>query len=96
MPLSALEQAKRITTEGLSFRIPEERGLFPPRDVANAFFACGYDDRPQEQVLEWAPFELSEDQYQTLLEWWQATHPGTRVDRLGVRGPDFSAWFSAC
>ncbi|GMU20106.1 MAG: hypothetical protein AMXMBFR13_02060 [Phycisphaerae bacterium] len=95
MASSVLPLAKRIVTKGLSFRIPEERGVFPPRDVANAFFACGYDDLPEEEVLEWEPFELSEGEYRALLAWWQVTHPGARVDRLSVRGSDFSRWFTA-
>ena len=90
----ALRQAKRIATRGLSFRIPAEAGLFPPRDVANSFFACGYDDLPDEEVLEWEPLELSEDEYRALFEWWQVTHPEARVERLGSRGPGFSRWFS--
>jgi len=88
------EEAKRIVTDGLSFRIPAERGLFPPRDVANAFFGCGYDDRPGEQILEWAPFCLSEEEYAALLAWWRSAHHGARVERLGVDGADFSRWFS--
>ena len=79
----------------MSFRISAERGLFPPRDVANSFFACGYDDLPDEEVLEWEPFELSEDEYRSLFEWWEATHPGSRIDRLGLRQAEFSLWFSA-
>ena len=95
MASAELEQAKRIATDGLSFRIPAERGLFPPRDVANSFFACGYDDRAEEAVLEWEPFELSEDEYRAFWDWWQATHAAARVDRLGVPGSDFRAWFAA-
>jgi len=34
-------------------------------------------------------------EYDALLAWWRETHPGARVDRLGVRGPDFSRWFCA-
>ena len=95
MAFTALQEAKRIATEGLSFTIPADSGLFPPRDVANAFFACGYDDLPREQVLEWEPFALTADEYRYLLEWWRAGHPGSRVARLGVRGADFSRWFTA-
>jgi hypothetical protein len=93
----SLQQAKRIATEGQSFRIPAAAGVFPPRDIANAFFACGYDDRrdDDEAVFEWEPFELTEEEYQALLEWWQVEHPGAHVDRLAVPDADFSPWFSA-
>ena len=97
MAPSALQQAKRIATEGLSFKIPAAAGVFPPRDVANAFFACGYDDTGggEEDVMRWEPFELTEDEYWALLEWWQIEHPGASVDRLGLEGSDFSPWFTA-
>jgi hypothetical protein len=95
MTSPALQQAKRIVTEGMSFRIATNAGTFPPRDVANLFFACGYDDLPAEEVLKWEPFELTEHEYQALLGWWQVTHPGARVDRLGMTGADFSRWFTA-
>jgi hypothetical protein len=94
MAISSLEQAKRIASDGLTFRIPAERGLFPPRDVANAFFACGYDDLPGEDVLEWEPFDLSEEDYDALLAWWRSIHREARVERLGVDGADFSRWFT--
>jgi hypothetical protein len=89
-----LEEAKRIAAGGLSFRIPAGQGLFPPRDVANAFFGCGYDDLPRDDVLEWEPFSLSAEDFDALLGWWRLTHPEARVDRLGVVGADFSRWFS--
>ena len=97
MTPSALQQAKRVATEGLSFAIPAAAGVFPPRDVANAFFACGYDDtgHGEEDVMCWEPFELTADEYRALVEWWQVEHPGACVDRLGLPGPDFSPWFSA-
>ena len=46
-------------------------------------------------MLKWEPFELAEAEYRALLEWWQVGHPGTRVDRLGINGSDFSRWFAA-
>src|SRR5688572_297543 len=95
MDSPALQQARRIAAEGLSFRIPAEGTVFPPRDVANAFFACGYDDLPDEQVIEWEPFELTPEEYRALLEWWREKHPKARVERLGLRGSNFSRWFSA-
>ena len=97
MASTALRQAKLVATEGQSFGIPAGAGVFPPRDVANAFFACGYDDRwdDDEAVLEWEPFELTEGEYRALLEWWQIDHPGARADRLGLPAADFSPWFSA-
>jgi hypothetical protein len=93
--MSQLERAMHIAATGLTFRIAESSKLFPPRDIANAFFACGYDDLPAEQVLEWEPFRLAEDEYRALLEWWLTKHPGALVNRLGVADPDFSRWFGA-
>jgi hypothetical protein len=94
MAPSPFEQAKRIASDGLSFRISAENDLFPPRDVANAFFGCGYDDLPGEDVLEWEPFHLSEEEYVALLAWWRSMRPEARVERLGVNAADFSRWFS--
>ncbi len=93
-----LDQAKHIATVGLTFRIPAEWGLFPPRDVANAFFGCGYDDLPDGNVLEWKPFGLPADDYAALLTWWQSVHPAARVERLGLDdGAEFPRWFArAC
>lgn len=95
MAASPLDQAKLIACDGLTFQIAAESGVFPPRDVANAFFECGRDDLPGEGVLEWRPFTLSEGEYHSLLSWWRQTHPEARVDRLGVQGADFSRWFAA-
>ncbi len=92
---SPLMLARRIATEGLSFRIPRGRGLFLPRDIANAFFACGHDDLPNQDVLEWPPFTLSEEDYRSFFAWWKVSHPDARIDRLGVRGADFASWFRA-
>jgi hypothetical protein len=96
MAPSPIQQAKWIVTEGLSFTIAAAAGLFPPRDVANSFFACGCDDRRgnDESVLEWKPFQLAEDEYRMLVEWWQMEHPDARVERLGLPESDFSPWFS--
>lgn len=89
-----LDQAKHIATVGITFRIPAERGLFPPRDVANAFFGCGYDDLPSEDVLEWEPFSLPEDDYAALFVWWQSVHPDASVQRLGLdEAANFPQWF---
>jgi hypothetical protein len=89
-----LREAKRIASQGLSFQIPANAGCFPPRDVPNAFFACGYDDLPNRGILDWKPFRLSESEYQALLAWWQLSHPEARAARLRLRGSDFSRWFS--
>src|SRR4051794_21482851 len=96
MASTALQQAKLVATEGQSFRIPAAAGVFPPRDVANAFFACGYDDRRDDDdaVLEWEPFELTEDEYRALRVWWQIDHPSAGVDRLGLPSADFSPRFA--
>ena len=91
--MSPLDQAKDIAARGLSFRICERRRVFPPRDIANAFFACGRDDLIGEELLEWKPFSLSEGEYVALFEWWRNTHPATRIDRLGATDSDFVSWF---
>ena len=90
-----LDTAKNILSRGLSFDICAEAGLFPPHHVANAFFACGYDDLPGEDVLTWEPFQLSADEYAQLLIWWRSHHPFSRVSALGEAGSNFSAWFTS-
>lgn len=98
MSTPALEQAKRVVERGTSFGIAARSGLFPPREVANAFFACGYDDLHEssggEEVLEWEPFALSASEYDALFVWRRASHPCTRIDALGVNDADFSRWFT--
>ena len=94
-----LDEAKRIATGGLSFQIVAESGLFPPRDVLNAFFNCGYDDEnsddvAEEGVLRWEPFALSPEEFDELCRWWREGHPEARTDGLSVRGADFSEWFT--
>ena len=91
---SSLHQAQWIVTDGLSFRIPAGRGVFPPRDIANAFFACGRDDGPGEDLLRWEPFALSDDDYDALLSWWRVAHLNAAVDRLDVSDADYSLWFT--
>jgi len=78
----------------MSFKILVETGVFPPRGVANSFFACGYDDLPDENVLEWEPFQLSEDEYIQFFTWWRSRHKTARVDSLGLSNSDFSGWFT--
>jgi hypothetical protein len=97
MARSPLQEAKRVAGEGLSFRIAEAARVFPPRDVANAFFTCGHDDHRADAdvTLCWRPFELSDDEYEAFLQWWREEHPDARIDRFGIRGPEFSKWFSA-
>ena len=94
MQHSPVQTAKRVARAGLSFRIIAEHGVFPPRDVLNAFFACGYDDAPRGRVLKWKPFSLTASEYDDLLEWWRSSHPAARVDRMRVRGANFSRWFT--
>ena len=94
MSARPLATAKRIATKGLSFRIARDSGTFPPPDVANAFFRCGYDDLPDATVLEWKPFHLADAEYDALFARWRSRHPEAAVRRLRVRGPDFSKWFT--
>lgn len=92
--VSPFDQARQIISTGLSFRIAADSGLFPPASVINAFFNCGYDDLPGDDVLKWEAFSLTKQEYDSILAWWRTTHPQTRVDGLGVDAADFSAWFS--
>lgn len=90
-----LEHAKHIATNGLSFGIVKRSGAVPPPDVLNDFLACGYDDLDFEDgVLEWKPFALTDAEYHDLLQWWKASHPAARPDRLGTGGADFRDWFT--
>ena len=91
---SPFEAAKRVAARGLSFHIVRDAGVFPQRDVLNAFLRCGYDDLPCERVLRWEPFSLTPAAYDRLVKWWRSAHPGSRVHRLSVRRPEFSLWFT--
>ena len=77
----------------MSFRILAKSGVFPPRRVLNAFFACGYDDLDDE-VLNWQPFQLTEEEYDRFFEWWRTLYSNSHVEDLGVYSADFSTWFT--
>jgi hypothetical protein len=94
MKLRPVDQSKRIASRGLSFGIVADSAAFPPRDILNAFFSCGYDDLPAERVLRWPPFTLSPAQYATFFRWWKSTHARARLSRLRVKHSDFQRWFT--
>lgn len=92
--MSELNEAKRVAEQGMSFDIVRRSGLFPPRDVLNAFFACGYDDREDGDVLRWSSFALAEADYEAFIAWWLETHAAARADRLDVEDAEFNQWFT--
>ena len=87
-PHPPVELAKRVAARGLSFHIVRDAGVFPPRDVLNAFLRCGYDDLPGERVQRWRPLSLTPAAYERLFKWWrsdrQPVHAGPGVGRPPV------------
>ncbi|BFM51320.1 hypothetical protein [Marinomonas sp. THO17] len=65
------------------FGIIDTSGYFPPRGFLNEFLLRGSDPCDQDgRMEEWIPFELSSEEYNLILLWWQSKYPGTVVDSL--------------
>jgi len=94
MTAENLETAKQIATDGLSFDIVSKSSTFPPREILNAFFACGYDDGVDESTIHWQPCSLNTMDFNQFFLWWKQIHPDANIDDLGVTTPDFSRWFA--
>ena len=63
----------------------EVSGYFPPRPFLNEFLIQGNDLCDQDSRMKpWTPFELSNDEYEEVRDWWMAQHPEAKVDMLEV------------
>lgn len=64
-------------------------GFFPTWHILNGFFSQGNDPCDQDGCMEaWRPFELDEEEYFVLLEWWLTVYPNSRVESFGVESWD--------
>lgn len=65
---------------------------FPPREHLNEFFERGSDPCDQDgRMGGWAPFALSQDEYEEVKFWWISNHPSSLEDALGT-----SNWTEWC
>ncbi|PCJ53580.1 MAG: hypothetical protein COA79_22725 [Planctomycetota bacterium] len=68
-PKDLTENAKQITTHGMSFDIVQKSKCFPPYNILNDFFRCGTDVMESKEPLIWKPFELSSEEYLVFYDW---------------------------
>ncbi len=81
-------KVKKILSENLKvpygiFGVIESTRYFPPRELLNQFLYKGYDPCVQYgKMNNWKPTVLNENQYSSIVEWWQIEHSNIKVDSL--------------
>ncbi len=87
-----MKKAVTIAKSGLSFKIVEKSGLFPPLDILNAFLNYGIDDAASEISINWEPFALTQCEYDEFVKQCRSFIGDFRIDSLGMT--DYASWFS--
>ena len=88
-----LNRAIEIFEKGLTFDIVKQSGLFPPLDILNLFFQCGFDDIESGRLLRWEPFILNRLEYIKFHEACENQAGKLQIDALGFHR--YADWFSA-
>lgn len=67
------------------FGVIQTSGYFQPRTFLNDFFLGGNDPCDQDgRMGSWEPFELTINEYSSVLRWWQSNYPASVEDELDV------------
>jgi hypothetical protein len=88
--MSNIEKAKEVLSENSEvlygiFGVVKSSAYFPPLSFLNEFLILGYDPCDQDQRMKpWAPFKLTNDEYNILLNWWQLSNPNCSSNSLGT------------
>lgn len=88
--MNQLELAKHVIEGSVNvmfgtFGAIDSSAYFPPRTFLNEFLRSGSDPADQDgRMKDWIPFELNEENYERIKEWWIGDHPDSKEDYLGM------------